>query len=162
MTNLKSTPQIVLFYPSPSLRGQLQGWSDKHGGRQLQISFERSLAGIRSLVHRVDFVLVDATDDPSQASDAYFQIFNALGPESMAVYTEIVHDGLEILVRRLGVTLLLGPMSVSEWDDFFTHKFPRTIPLPSAQGTSPSSSPEQNPSAEKPAKPPYSFKSIAG
>jgi hypothetical protein len=53
-------------------------------------------------------------------------------------------------------------MSVSEWDDFFMHKFPRTIPLPSAHGTSQGLSSEQKSGEEKPAKQPYPFKSIAG
>jgi hypothetical protein len=159
---LRATPQIVLFYPSASLRGQLQGWSDQRGGRQLQISFERSLAGIRRQIHRADFVLVDATEDPAPASDAYSQIHKIVGPDSMSVYTDVVHEGLEILVRRLGVTLLLGPMSVSEWDDFFAHKFPQTIPLPSAQDAAQGPLPEQKPSEEKTVKKTYPFKSIAG
>jgi hypothetical protein len=162
MTNLQSTPQIILFYPSLSLRGQLQSWSEQRGGRQMQISFERSLAGIRRQVRRVDFVLVDATEDPAQASDAYFQVYKTVGPESMAVYTESVHDGLEFMVRRLGVTLLLGPMSASEWDDFFVHKFPRTIPLSSAQSAGHGPAASQDAGDEQPAKEPYPVKSIAG
>lgn len=159
---LHSTPRIVVFYPSRSLTGQLQAWSDQRDGRQMQISFERSLAGIRRQIQRVDFVLVDATEDPAQASDAYFQIYKILGPESMSVYTEIIHDGLEVLVRRLGVILLLGPMSVYEWDDFFLHKFPRTIPLSVAQSAAQSPPPEQKPSEEKSVIQSYLFKSIAG
>jgi hypothetical protein len=162
MTHAPSTPRIVLFYPSASLRGQLRGWSDQRGGRHLQISYERSLAGIRRQIQRADFVLVDATEDPAQASDAYLQIHKVLGPDSMSVYTNVVHEGLEILVRRLGVTLLLGPMSIAEWDDLFAHKFSQTIPLPSAQAATQGPLPEQMPSEEKTAKKTYPFKSIAG
>jgi hypothetical protein len=162
MSHLHSTPQNVLFYPSASLSGQLRAWSEQCGGWQMRISFERSLAGIRRRISGADFVLIDATTDPAQASDAYFQSFNALGPDSMAVYTEIVHDGLENLVRRLGVMLLLGPMSVSEWDDFFEHKFPRTIPLSSAQGDLPNLPPELIPREERTVKKSYPIKSIAG
>jgi hypothetical protein len=133
VTPLQSAPQILVFYPSRSLAGQLQSWSERYGGQQTQASFERSLAGIRRQIRGVDFVLLDATDDPAQASDAYFQIYKALGPHSMSVYTDIVHEGLEMLVRRLGVTMLLGPMSVTEWDAFFWHRFPQTIPLSAAQ-----------------------------
>jgi hypothetical protein len=162
VTNLQPTPRILVFYPSRSLSDQLQAWSERRGERQMRISLERSLAGIRRQLERADFVLVDATDDPAQASDAYFQVYKILGPDSMSVYTDIMHDGLELLVRRLGVTLLLGPMSVPEWDDFFLHKFPETIPLSSAQGAVQSPPPEQGPSEEKPVKKPYPVKSIAG
>jgi hypothetical protein len=159
---LPSVPQIMLCYPSASLCGQLQTWSDQRGGRPLQIFFERSLAGIRRQVHRVDFVLVDATDEPEQASGACMQICEILGSDSMAVYTDIVHDGLEVLVRRLGVPLLLGPMSVSEWDDLFAHKFPRTIPLASIHGAAQCPPPEQAAGEEKTVEKSFPFKSIAG
>ena len=162
MTKLLSTPQILVFYPSRSLAGQLQACSDQCGGRRMEVSLERSLAGIRRQIRCVDFVLIDATEDPAQASDAYFQIYKTLGPESMSVYTDIIHEGLEMLVRRLGVTLLLGPMSVFEWDNFFSHKFPRTIPLSSVQGATQSPPLEQKPSEEKPVTQPYPVKSIAG
>jgi hypothetical protein len=152
---------MVLFYPRPSLSGQLQAWSNQCGGR-MRISFERSLAEIRRQICRVDFALIDATEDFAQASDAFFQIHKALGPKSMAVYTDIVHEGLELLVRRLGVTLLLGPMNGSEWDNFFEHKFPRTIPLSSAQGDSQSLAPERTSGEERTVKQSYPFKSIAG
>jgi hypothetical protein len=144
------------------LTDQLQSWSDHHGGQHLQISHERSLSGIRQQINRADFVVIDATDDPAQASDAYFQIYKALGPESMTVYTNFVHEGLELLVRRLGVTLLLGPMSIFEWDDFFVHKFPRIIPLSAAKKLPQSSPPEQTPGDEKPVTQTYPVRSIAG
>ncbi len=113
-------------------------------------------------MERFDFALVDATEDPARASDAYVRIHEISGSESIAVYTEVVHAGMEILVRKLGLALLLGPMSVSEWDDFFLHKFPRTIPLSSMQADVQSLPPEQKPSAEMPVEKSYSLKSIAG
>jgi hypothetical protein len=158
LMRLQSAPKIVIFYPGRSLAGQMEAWSERHGGQQLQVSRERSLAGIRRRIRRVDFVVIDATDDPAQASDAFFQIYKALGSESMAVYTEVIHDGLEILVRRLGVSLLLGPMAVFEWDGLFAHKFPRIIPLSAVQGAAA----EQAPNEEKPVTESYPFRSIAG
>jgi hypothetical protein len=152
----------VLFYPNATLRGQLRSSSEQSGEWQMRISFERSLTGIRRQIRGADFVLVDATTDVAQASDAHLQICRALGPDSMAVYTEVVHDGLEMLVRRLGVILLLGPMSVSEWNDFFEHRFPQTIPLSSTQGDLRSLPPEQKPGEERTIKKFHPFKSIAG
>jgi hypothetical protein len=144
------------------LADQLENWWEHRGGPRIDFSFERSLDGIRRQIQSVDFVLIDATEDPAQASDAYFQILKALGPDSMSVYTNIVHEGLELLVRRLGVTLLLGPMDFLEWDDYFQHKFPCTLPLSSAH------CPVQQPAGDNasreaiPVAKPFSFKSIAG
>jgi hypothetical protein len=162
MTHAPSSPRILVFYPSPSLRGQLQNWSDERSGRRLQLSFERSLAGIRRQIQGADFVLVDATEDSARASDAFLQIHKILGPDSMTVYTDVVHEGLEVLVRRLGVTLLLGPMTNSEWDDLFAHKFPQTIPLSLPNDSADTPLPDEKPSEEKTAKKSYPVKSIAG
>jgi hypothetical protein len=158
-----SIPQIVAFYPSRSLASQLRTWSDQRGGRHMHVSFERSLAKIRQKVQHADYVVLDATEDPAQATDAFFQILKILGPESTTVYTEIVHDGMEVLVRRQGVNMLLGPMNVAEWDDLFVHKFPRILPLFSSDGVPQNPQPEQNPCEEiLVSKKTYSVKSIAG
>jgi hypothetical protein len=144
-----STLKIVVFYPSRSLADQLEAWSERHGGQQLLTSGERSLAEIRRRTRPMDFAVIDATEDPAQASDAFFQACRTLGSERVAVYTETAHDGLELLVRRLGVPLLLGPMELFEWDGLFLHKFPTIIPLrptPSAYG---GSSTEPTPGGEK-------------
>jgi hypothetical protein len=117
---------------------------------------------IRRQIRRADFVVIDATEDHAQAADAFFQIYKALGSESMAVYTEIIHEGLEVLVRRLGVSLFLGPMAVSEWDDLIVHKFPRILPLYLPQGASGIPAAEQSPSEEKSFTVSYPYRSIAG
>jgi hypothetical protein len=157
-----TTPQILMLYPCRSLLRQLKDWSEGRGGRHLQISFERSLAGIRRQTRRVDFAVIDATEDPAQAADAYFQSFKILGADSMAVYTEIVHEGLEILVRRLGVAMLLGPMPFPQWDDFFVHRFPRIIPLTTKLVAPQGEKGEPAPDEQHPLKEAYPVKSIAG
>jgi hypothetical protein len=154
-------PEVFLFYPSNSLIGQLKTWANQRGGRQPRISFERSLLALRQQIREADFVVVDATEDPAQASDALLQVFNAMGHEAMAVYSEIMHDGLELLVRRLGVPLLFGPLGVPEWDEYIAHKFPRIIPLaPPPDGLE--SLPEATPSEEQVEPKPYPNRSIAG
>jgi hypothetical protein len=152
----------VAFYPSRSLSDQLENWWEHRGGPRIDFSFERSLDGIRRNIQNVDFVLVDATEDPAQASDAYFQIIKSLGPESMSVYTNIAHEGLELLVRRLGVALLLGPMSFPEWDDFFQHKFPCILPLSSAHAPIRQPSGADDSREATPVVKPFPIKSIAG
>jgi hypothetical protein len=163
VTSLRTTPEIVTFYPSRSLVGQLKAWRHRRGGNPMRISFERKLAGIRRQIRRADFAVIDATEDPAQAADAFFQVYNALGADALAVYTEIVHDSLEFLVRRVGVPLLLGPMSVPEWDDYFVRKFPRILPLSATAGAlSPVPSSAREESEAEPVILPYPYRSIAG
>jgi hypothetical protein len=114
------------------LISQIHDWASRHGGCRTAISFEHMLPGIRKWLHSAELAVIDATDDPAQASDAFLQAVGVLKPHAVAVYTEKTHDGLELLVRSLGAPLLLGPMIAEEWDEFFESMFPSLIPLESA------------------------------
>ena len=63
-------------------------------------------------------MIIDATDSPRPAMVALGVCLEELSPDRIAVYTEQMHSGLEILVRSRGVALLLGPMSRLEWEAF--------------------------------------------
>ncbi len=93
------------------------------------VSFERSLPGIRKSVRRAALAVIDASLDPAQGTDAFLQSVSLLTPDAVAVYTEKMHDGLELLVRTFAAQFLLGPMSMEEWEEFLEHKFPTLIPL---------------------------------
>lgn len=88
---------------------------------------------IRKRLRRAELALIDATEDPAQASDAFLQAVGILGADATAVYTEKTHDDLELLVRMMRAPLLLGPMSMEEWEDVLDHKFPAIIPLELAE-----------------------------
>jgi hypothetical protein len=120
-----------MFYPSCLLASQINDWAERHGGCCTAVSFERTLPGIRKRLRRAALAVIDATDDPAQASDAFLQAIGVLKADSVAVYSEKTHEGLETLVRMLGAPLLLGPMSVEDWEDYLEHKFPSLIPLAS-------------------------------
>lgn len=131
-TVLRPASGIMLFYPGRLLRSQIFDWAEQHGGCRAAVSFERSLPGIRKWLRRAALAVIDATEDPAQAADAFLQSVGALRADSVAVYTEKMHDGLELLVRMLGAPLLLGPMSTEEWEEYLEHKFPPLIPLDSS------------------------------
>ncbi|MGA2059042.1 MAG: hypothetical protein ABSG67_01070, partial [Thermoguttaceae bacterium] len=120
---------IVLFYPGFLLAGQIHDWAEQHGGCRATISFERTLPGIRRWALRAALAIIDASSDPAQGTDAFLQSVSMLTSDAVAVYTEKMHDGLELLVRTFGAPLLLGPMSVNEWEEFLEPRFPTLIPL---------------------------------
>ena len=64
-------------------------------------------------------VLIDATDDHAQAIDVFLQAITQLGADAVAVYTEVVHDGLELFVRGHGSLMLLGPSFDGHLAKFF-------------------------------------------
>jgi len=127
--SLQSASGIVLFYPGCLLAGQIHDWARQHGGCRAAVSFERSLPGIRKWARRAALAVIDASSDPAQGTDAFLQSVNILTSDAVAVYTEKMHYGLELLVRMFGAPLLLGPMSMEEWEEFLEHKFPTLIPL---------------------------------
>jgi hypothetical protein len=127
--SIQAASGIVLFYPGSLLSGQIHDWAEQHGGCRAAVSFERTLPGIRRWARRAALAIIDASSDPAQGTDAFLQSVSTLTSEAVAVYTEKMHDGLELLVRSFGAPLLLGPMSMGEWEEFLEHKFPTLIPL---------------------------------
>ncbi len=73
--------------------------------------------------------VIDASEDPAQAVDVFLQAVGMLGIGAVAVYVEKTHEDLELFVRMMGALLLLGPMSMEEWESFLDHRFPALIPL---------------------------------
>jgi hypothetical protein len=121
--HFSSAPEIALVYPCRSLIDQLQIWADRCGGHHTTIATEEALPNLCNRDCSPDFIIVDATREPAKAADALMQIVDAFGEECVTMYTEIMHEGLETLVRPMGVSLLLGPMSTLEWNGYFDRKY---------------------------------------
>jgi hypothetical protein len=115
--HLPATADVLLFYPGESLGDQFGLWSSHHLARQIETSFERSLPEIRRLLRDVGIVLIDATEDPSQATDAFLQAVTQLGANAVTMYTERMHDDLEMFVRTHGSLFVLGPLFEQQWDE---------------------------------------------
>jgi hypothetical protein len=82
------------------------------------------LPEIRAVLARADVALIDATEDQFHAAEAFAEAAESLGAGAAAVYTERMHDGLELFVRSRGAQLLLGPLAEAEWDGFFARTLP--------------------------------------
>ncbi len=112
--------EIALFYACDSLARQITKWANKRSGCTVNCSFARLLPDIRAVLERADVALIDATEDHAQAADAFSEAAGRLGAGAAAMYTECMHDGLELFVRSRGAQLLLGPLTDVEWDGFFS------------------------------------------
>jgi hypothetical protein len=108
---------VLLLYPGESLRAQMELWGVQHPEQRVEVSRERSLPEIRRLLRGADAAVVDATDDPCKATDAFLQAVARLGANAVTMYTEGVCDGLELFVRMRGSLFLLGPLLTDQWDD---------------------------------------------
>ncbi len=113
----KSGPEIAVFYPGNSLMHQVSNCAIRHPAYDFALSFAQSLHEIRSVLRCTVITIVDATEDPLRAMAAFTQALTALEADRVAVYTETMHEGLELFVRVRGASLLLGPMSDAPWED---------------------------------------------
>ena len=116
--------RIAVCYPTESLSRQVAFWATKHEECEVDPVFGRSVFEIRRLLHGADGVLVDASDDHAQAIDLFSQSVARFGSRHVAVYTERMHEGLELFVRTQGAWLLLGPLTNRQWEEFFSSLLP--------------------------------------
>jgi hypothetical protein len=119
LLHLPATTDILLLYPGQSLLDQVDLWAAQHPERQLEVSRERSLPEIRDLLRHSGAAVADATEDPAQATDAFLQAVTRLGRSAVAMYTEVMHDDLELFVRMQGSLFLLGPLYEEQWEELF-------------------------------------------
>jgi hypothetical protein len=123
---------IAVGYPSESLSCQMALWARKHKDCGIKPVFGRSALEIRRSLNGADMVLVDASDDHAQAIELFSQSVARFGSRQVAVYTEKMHDGLEMFVRTQGAWLLLGPLNNQQWEELFSSMLPpaRQEPVP--------------------------------
>jgi hypothetical protein len=118
-TSAKSALAITVFYGGNSLMHQVSNWVGKHPTYDFELSFAESLPELRTVMRRASVAVVDATEDPARAMAVFREVTAELGADRVAVYTERMHEGLELFVRARGVLLLLGPMSDAPWEELF-------------------------------------------
>ncbi len=115
---------IAVCYPTESLSHQMALWARKHEDCEIEPVFGRLPLEIRRSLNGAAMILVDASDDYAQAIELFSQSVARLGSHRVAVYTERMHEGLEIFVRTQGAWLLLGPLSDGQWEEFFSAMLP--------------------------------------
>jgi hypothetical protein len=115
---------IAVCYPTESLSRQVGLWARQHMDCGIDPVFGRLPMEIRHSLNGADLVLVDASDDHAQAIELFSQSVARLGSRRVAVYTERMHEGLEIFVRTQGAWLLMGPLSNGQWEEFFSSMLP--------------------------------------
>ena len=111
--------EIVVFYACESLGNQIASCAREHQSYSFSPAHARSAFEIRKVIQGAGMVLVDATEDHAQAIEAFSQALTHFGPDRVAIYTERMHEGLELFVRTQGAPLLFGPLRNAQWNGFF-------------------------------------------
>jgi len=121
--------EVVLFYAEESLLYQVAGWVRSEGRLSMRLVSSRDPIVIARALDDAVVVIVDATRQPGEAMAVLERALPRIGPRRVAVYSEQLHNGLEVFVRVRGVTLLAGPMSPPDWEAFFEPLWRLSIPL---------------------------------
>lgn len=121
--------EVVLFFAEESLLFQVATWIRNEGRYSMRLVSSLDRAVIARAMDDALVAIVDATRQPGEAMAVLERALPRIGPRRIAVYSEQLHDGLEVFVRVRGVTLLAGPMSPPEWEAFFESLSRLSIPL---------------------------------
>jgi hypothetical protein len=93
---------------------------------------------LRMLLRYAGTALVDATENPGRAREVFLRAVARLGAGAVVVYTETMHDALEVFVRLRGSLFLLGPLFDEQWEEYFarllrTRRVAPLAPIPARQ-----------------------------
>ncbi|MCX5653581.1 MAG: hypothetical protein NTY65_02875 [Planctomycetota bacterium] len=121
--------EIVLFYAEESLLYQVAGWARSEGRFSMRLVLSSDPAVVAHALDDAVVAIIDATRQPGEAMAVLERALPRIGPRRVAVYSEQLHNGLEVFVRVRGVTLLAGPMGQPEWEVFFEPLARISIPL---------------------------------
>ncbi len=111
--------EIVLFHAGESLMGQLMDCKYLQERFVLIAAFSVSKATVETAIDHNACVVIDATNCPGPAAEVLENIAARNKHQAVTVYTETMHEGLELFTRLRGAWLILGPMNDQEWAGFF-------------------------------------------
>jgi hypothetical protein len=118
--HLPVTTDVLLLYPGVSLQDQIGLWAMRHPQQHLETSLAWSPDDLRVLLRHAGIVVVDATENPGRAREVFLRAVSHLGANAVVMYTETMHDALEVFVRLRGSLFVLGPLFDEQWEEYFS------------------------------------------
>ena len=119
--------EVVILNAGRSLLRQLSQPAQRRWGLSVRAVTSHRSAVMATAMDDAVSTIIDATANPQAALEMLEYAVSLMGPGKPVVYTEVMHAGLELSVRRAGVLLLLGPMSQAEWRGFFEPRLRRHL-----------------------------------
>jgi hypothetical protein len=121
--------EVVLFLAEESLLYQVATWMRAERRFSLRLVSSRDPLVMGRALDDAAVAIIDATREPGEAMAILEQGIRYLGPQRLAVYSEQMHQGLELFVRVRGVVLLAGPMTPAEWQGVFEPLTTTVLPM---------------------------------
>ncbi len=113
---LQGLRDVALLWPTDSLVLQLAQWSRGQPRLAIRAVWPGMLDIAEQAMEKAVFSVIDATNHPTDAMSIVQQAVAQGGREKISIYTEVMHRGMEVLIRSQGVAVLLGPMSGEQWE----------------------------------------------
>jgi len=113
---LQGLRDVALLWPTDSLVRQLAQWARGHHRMAIRAVWPGMPDLAEQAMERAAFSVIDATNHPTEAMSIVQQAVAQGGRDKLAIYTEVMHRGMEIMIRSQGVAVLLGPMSDEQWE----------------------------------------------
>ena len=107
---------VAIFYPDDRLLSDLSAWFARNPRFHMEVVLSRRMSVMRSIAAQATFSIIDATQCLDPAITALGVALECVPPERILLYTQRMHEGLELFVRCRGVLMLLGPASQIEWE----------------------------------------------
>ncbi len=96
---------------------QVSSWAGENLRCDFEFCFPVSVDQIQTAFRKRSVSIIDATEDPSRAASTLLHALAESGGGVAAVYTEMMHRGLELFVRSRGALFLLGPLDNTAWEE---------------------------------------------
>jgi hypothetical protein len=124
------TADVLLLYPGESLKEQMGMWTMRHPERHVHTPLSCSPPELCALLRHAA-VVIDATEQPGMAREAFLLAVGRLGANAVVMYTERMHDdALELFVRERGSLFILGPLLAEQWEEYFERLLRRKVAVP--------------------------------
>ena len=107
---------VAIFYPDDRLLLDLAQWFHRNPRFHMEVVLSRQTSVMRSIAVQATFLIINATQCLDPAITALGVALECVPCERILLYTERMHEGLELFVRCRGVLMLLGPASQIEWE----------------------------------------------
>jgi hypothetical protein len=107
---------VAIFYPDDRLLLDLAQWFHRNSRFHMEVVLSRQTSVMRSIAAQATFLVINATQCLDPAITALAVALECVPCERILLYTERMHEGLELFVRCRGVLMLLGPASQIEWE----------------------------------------------
>ncbi|MFP4356114.1 MAG: hypothetical protein ACLFUJ_13405 [Phycisphaerae bacterium] len=110
---------VVLFGAQQTLLLSIADWASHHDRFPLRLVASSRRADVQAAAVGAACLVIDATEAADTALKILDHVLSCRRGGNVLVYTDRMHEGLELDVRQRGVGFVLGPLTPEQWEGVF-------------------------------------------